>query len=334
MKRALLLVSLIWLPGRVLLAAQDIPLMRIARLGLHEAWVLVEHIPDMLEDRQRGLCPVADLTGLSAEAAYFHLRNACSEGSGLIGHYKVNLMTGQVFGGGLWDKLVETPLLEKLRQQLRIVQESRLLDERDGRCLMQRLPVLRDPELGHLCPKLGDRSWIGVNADYIQFVVSYGCGARSDWWEQYYVDRLTGLVVHVDSGRTVESPELAELRTWMLAARQLPELTPAEAALLAESSPVALKAKAEGLCPKAHYDSPLSGATEMWFHLWPACPEGEAAGFRAEVVVNRFTGAVRDPRSLEPWSTGELKALAEQLLDRARERVERAKRNVARACGW
>lgn len=52
------------------------------------------------------------------------------------------------------------------------------------------------------------------------------------------------------------------------------------------------------------------------------------------VAVNRLRAVVRVVRVLKAYDSRELKSSAEKLLADARERVERAKRELAGACGW
>jgi hypothetical protein len=311
------------------------PLVRAQLLGLHrftprDARVLVENTPAMLEAQKKGHCPTAQLQGWTAAEAYFYLFAACTEGTGTIGHYKVDLATGWVFGGGVYDVRIETPELEKLRWQLRAERKTALLDVREATCLMRRLPLLRDPRLGHLCPTLVERPF--EQDERVDFNVSFGCGARPRWWEFYSVDRYTGLIIHMDSDEVQDSAELAELRGKLLAARRKPELAPHEAVLLVEKAPPVRKAQAEGLCPVVFFSPYESGSTEMWFYVKPGCEKGQAAEFREMLLVNRFTGAVRHPKSGEEYVTEELNQLRERLLLDAKLRVEQARREAAGAC--
>lgn len=311
------------------------PELRAQLLGLHrftprDARVLVENTPAMLEAQKKGHCPTAELKGWTAAAAYFYLRAACRGGAGTIGHYKVDLATGWVFGGAVYDERIETPELENLRWKLRAERKAALLDVREATCLMRRLPLLRDPRLGHLCPTLVERSF--EQDERVDFDVSFGCGSRPRWWEFYSVDRYTGLIIDMDSDEVQDSPELAELRGKLLAARRKPELAPHEAALLAEKAPPVVKAHAEGLCPVVSFSPTESGSMEMWFYVEPGCAKGKAAEFHEMLLVNRFTGVVRHPKTGEEYVTEELNQLREWLLGEAKLRVEQAQREAAGAC--
>lgn len=312
------------------------PLLRAQLVGLprftpRDARVLVENTPAMLEAQKKGHCPRADLGGWTAAAAYFYVFAACVEGSGTIGHYKVDLTTGWVFGGGVYDVRIETPELEKLRRELREERKAALLDVREATCLMRRLPLLRDPRLGHLCPTLVERA---IEQDEsIHFKISFGCGLRPRWWQDYLVDRYTGLIYDRDSDRVEDSAELVELRSRFLAARRKPELAPHEGALLVEKAPPVLRAQAEGFCPVVFFSPAESGSAEMWFYVRPDCAKGKAAEFGEMLLVNRFTGAVRHPKTGEEYVTGELTQLRERLLLDAKLRVEHAKGSGGRLPG-
>ena len=92
-----------------------------SKLSIGNAERLIQSIPDVLRNKHDGGCPRPECESLGENAVFCQVRNMCPKsGSGLIGNYRIDLRTGQIWSGidPRSDKLIDSERLRRLRRQL------------------------------------------------------------------------------------------------------------------------------------------------------------------------------------------------------------------------
>lgn len=181
---------------------------------------------------------------------------------------------------------------------------AKQLDLRDARILVEHTPVFLQAVNRGECPQTSDAK---INGQVATVVVRAGCGSYS-WIADLYVQVATGSITTdngTQSGREIETPELASLRKILFEARAAGALSPAEASCLLR------RINIPGIAPSCRKTTVERETDDA---IVSAINDICASGKTDTAIVNRYTGAVVDAGTGQAYSSSELESLRLALL--------------------
>lgn len=181
---------------------------------------------------------------------------------------------------------------------------AKQLDLRDARILVEHTPVFLDAVHRGECPQTSDAK---INGQVATVVIRAGCGSYG-WIADLYVQVTTGSVTTdngTQSGREIETAELASLRKTLFEARADAVLSPIEALCLLRRITVPDIAPS---CRKTTIEREADDA------IVSAIDDTCTSGKTETAIVDRYTGAVLDSRTGQAYSSPGLESLRLALL--------------------